>query len=52
MKEVGVGFKKEGIYVYLWPIQLMSGKNHNIVKQLSSKLVCLIKNDEGNFFLQ
>ena len=35
----GSGFKKEGIYIYLWPIQLMSGKNHNIVKQLSSKLI-------------
>ena len=52
MKEVGVGLKKEGIYVYLWPIQLMNGKSHNIVKQLSSKLTFLIKNDGRNFFLQ
>ena len=35
--ETGVGFKREGTYVYLWPIQVdVWQKPINIVKQLSS----------------
>ena len=35
--EVGGRFKKERVYVYLWLIHVMYGRNqHNILKQLSS----------------
>ena len=35
--EVGGRFKKEWVYVYLWLIHVMYGRNqYNILKQLSS----------------